>query len=324
MRPATVPRFRLGTFPTPLAPAPRLSDALGVPVLVKRDDLTGLGLGGNKVRKLEYLVADALDRGADILVTGGGPQSNHTALTVLAARRAGLEAHLVFYGRPRGGAPEGNAVLNALSGAEITYTGDDARSSVDLGLQALAHELRAAGRHPYLIPRGGATPLGCVGYVLASLELAGQLAAAGIAPTAVVVATGSCGTQAGLVVGARWLQASYRVLGVTVSRPRAECLDRIRALGGACAKLLELDVGTLEELEVVDGYLGPGYGRPSAEGLAATELVARTEGLLLDPVFTAKAMAALVELAGALDGGPVVFLHSGGAPTVFARSTAEA
>jgi len=140
----------------------------------------------------------------------------------------------------------------------------------------------------------------------------------------VVVATGSCGTQAGLVVGARWLQASYRVLGVTVSRPRAECLDRIRALGGACAKLLELDVGTLEELEVVDGYLGPGYGRPSAEGLAATELVARTEGLLLDPVFTAKAMAALVELAGALDGGPVVFLHSGGAPTVFARSTAEA
>ena len=319
-----MPRFRLGTFPTPLAPAPRLSDALGVPVLVKRDDLTGLGLGGNKVRKLEYLVADALDRGADILVTGGGPQSNHTALTVLAARRAGLGAHLVFYGRPRGGAPEGNAVLNALSGAEITYTGDDARSSVDLGLKALAHELRAAGRHPYLIPRGGATPLGCVGYVLASLELAGQLAAAGIAPTAVVVATGSCGTQAGLVVGARWLQASYRVLGVTVSRPRAECLDRIRALGSACAQLLELDVGTLEEVEVVDGYLGPGYGRPSAEGLTATELVARTEGLLLDPVFTAKAMAALVELAGALDGGPVVFLHSGGAPTVFARSTAEA
>lgn len=324
MRLAEVPRFRLGTFPTPLAPAPRLSEALGIPVLVKRDDLTGLGLGGNKVRKLEYLLADALDRGADILVTGGGPQSNHTALTVLAARRAGLEAQLVFYGRPRGGAPEGNAVLNALAGAEITYTGDDARSSVDRALEALAHELRAAGRHPYLIPRGGATPLGCVGYVLASLELAGQLAAAGIAPTAVVAATGSCGTQAGLVVGARWLQASYRVLGVTVSRPRAECLERVRALGYACAKLLELDVGTLDEVEVVDGHLGPGYGRPSREGLAATELVARTEGVLLDPVFTAKAMAALVELAGALDGGPAVFLHTGGAPTVFVGSASEA
>ena len=324
MKLADVPRFRLGALPTPLQPAPRLSEALGAPVLIKRDDLTGLGLGGNKVRKLEYLVADALDRGADVLVTGGGPQSNHTALTVLAARRAGLEARLVFYGRPRAGPPEGNGLLNELSAAEITYTGDEDRSSVDPALEDTALQLRAAGRRPYVIPRGGATPLGCVGYVLASLELAAQLAERGVSPTTLIVATGSCGTQTGLVVGARWLQASYRVLGVTVSRPRAECLERIRTLGQACAELLGLEVGALDEVEVADGYLGPGYGKPSREGRAATELVARTEGLLLDPVFTAKAMAALVDLAPDIGGGPVVFLHTGGAPAAFARSALEA
>ena len=323
-----LPRFELGTFPTPLQRAPRLSEALGLPILVKRDDLTGLGLGGNKVRKLEYLLADALAQDADVLVTGGGPQSNHTALTALAARRAGLSAHLVFYGSPRPGGPEGNGVLNVLSAADVTFTGDTERSSVDPMLEAVAEKLRADGRRPYVIPRGGATPLGCCGYVRASLELAAQLADQGLAPSHVMVATGSCGTHAGLLVGARWLQASYRVLGVTVSRPQAECVARIVRLAEDCAALLELDLGPVdadgadEPVEVLAGYIGPGYGKASPEGRAAMELMARTEGLVLDPVFTAKAMAALVDLAPTLAPGPVVFLHTGGAPATFVAGPA--
>lgn len=314
MRLAELPRERIAVLPTPLQPAPRLSEELGVDVLVKRDDLTGLGVGGNKVRKLEYLLADALARGADALLTGGGPQSNHVALTALAARRAGLSAHLVFYGNPADGAAAGNGVLYGLAGAEVTHTGDDERSSVDAALERLATDLERAGRRPYVIPRGGATALGCAGYVGASLELAGQLAELGVTPARVVLATGSCGTQAGLEVGARWLQAPFRITGVTVSRPAAECVERIRSLAGACAELLGLRVGPVERPEVLDGYLGPGYGRLSVEGHAAMRLLARTEGLLLDPVFTAKAMAALVDLAR--DGeGPIVFWHTGGAAT---------
>jgi len=316
VRLAGLPRRALGVWPTPLQRAERLSEELGASIWIKRDDLSGLGLGGNKVRKLEYLVADALERGADVLVTGGGRQSNHAALTSLAARKAGLDAHLVFYGDDPGGPPEGNGVLNDLSDAAITYTKDDERSSVDAALEEVAARLRDEGRNPYVIPRGGATPLGCAGYVRASLELAGQLTTAELTPSLIVVATGSCGTQAGLAVGRRWLQAPYRVLGVTVSRPAAECAERISSLGAACAELLDLAIGAVEG-EVIDGYLGPGYGLESPEGRAAAELVARTEGLVLDPVFTAKAMAALLDIVRAGTGGPVVFWHCGGAPTAF-------
>jgi D-cysteine desulfhydrase len=314
MRLAGLPRLRMAALPTPLQHAPRLSKELGVDILIKRDDLTGLGVGGNKVRKLEYLVADALARGADTLVTGGGPQSNHVALTALAAQRAGLSAHLVFYGTPTGATPAGNEVLYTLAGAGVTYTGDDERASVDVAAEQVAVELRRAGRHPYVIPRGGATALGCAGYVLASLELLAQLADLAWTPARVVVATGSCGTQAGLEVGTRWLQAPYRITGVTVSRPRTECAARIRALSGACAELLGLRIGPVEESEVLDGYLGPGYGKRSPQGHAAMRLLVRTEGLLLDPVFTAKAMAALVDLSHSGE-GPMVFWHTGGAAT---------
>lgn len=319
---AAFPRVALAALPTPLELRPRLSAAAGVEVYVKRDDLTGLGVGGNKARKLEYLVADARACGADVLVTAGGPQSNHTALTALAAGRAGLGAHLVHYGRPPAGPAEGNRVLSELAGADVTFTSVPERASVDPAMASVAEDLRRAGRIPYVIPRGGATPLGCVGYVRASLELAGQLADAGVSPTRVVVATGSCGTQAGLEVGVRWLQTAYRVVGVTVSRPAAECRDRIRTLAAACADLLGLDLGPPLEPEVLDGYLAPGYGLPSDAGAAAMALLARTEGLVLDPVYTAKAMAALLDRAGD-DAGPIVFWHTGGAPATFATTPEE-
>lgn len=322
MKLAALPRVRLATLPTPLQHAPRLSEALGVEVLVKRDDLTGLGLGGNKVRVLEPLLGEALAEGADAVLTAGGPQSNHAALTSLAAGRLGLDAHLVRYGHERPVAHEGNAALSTLAGARVTWTGDPERASVDLALTTLADDLRARGRAPYVVPRGGATALGATAYVRASIELATQLDELGVAPTRVLVATGSCGTQAGLVAGARLLGAGHRIVGVTVSRPREECLTRVRSIAAQCARLLEVDAAGAEP-EVLDGYIGPGYGRPSQAGQAAATLAARTEGLVLDPVFTAKAMAALIDRAGE-DAGPIVFWHTGGgAAAVAAEMLAE-
>jgi D-cysteine desulfhydrase len=314
------PRLRLGTMPTPLQPAPCLSRAAGVEIWLKRDDLTGLGLGGNKVRALEYLLADAVARGADCLVTGAGPQSNWAMLATLAARRCGLDAFLIFYGSP---APRtGNLLLDHLAGADIRFTGDPDRASVDAGIDALAAELTAAGRRPYPLPRGGATGLGALGYVKASLELVGQLGDAGLSAASLWLATGSCGTQAGLVAGARWLRPGYEVVGVTVSRPVEECVNRVSRLAAEATVRLGLNgIRTHGDgvVRVLGGYAGPGYGKPSAQGEAAARLVARSEGVLLDPVFGAKAMAAVLDAAASgRAAGPVVFLVTGGAPTLFA------
>jgi D-cysteine desulfhydrase len=300
----------LAILPTPLQAAPRLSDALGLEVWVKRDDLTGVGLGGNKARKLEFLLGDARAWGADVVVTGGGPGSNHIQITAAAAARLGLGCVLVLYGdRPR---PEPlNLRLARLGGAQVRFTGDADRGSVDAGLDATVGRLERSGRRPYRIGRGGATAVGCIGYVEAAFELADQVGVFGVSPEAVVLATGSCGTHAGLVLGAALAGAPWRLYGVSVSRPVAECRERIGNLARGAAHVLGVD-DTLAGIEVVDG-IGPGYGRPSRPGQAAAALAARTEGWFLDPVFTAKAMAALVAeaQAGSLT-GPVVFLHTGG------------
>jgi D-cysteine desulfhydrase len=320
--------------PTPLHPAPRLSRELGVPVLFKRDDLAGVGLGGNKLRGLEFLIADALAQGCDSLVTGAGPQSNWTMLAALACLRYGLEPHVVCYGEPtrhEAGRALGNMRLHRWLGVDVRFTGTPERSSVDAGIEAVTAELRAAGHRPYPVPRGGATPLGALGYVRASVELAAQLAQLDDPPAGLWLATGSCGTQAGLVAGAVLTAAPYQVVGVTVSRPVEECSARVRELAAAAAAL----AGPGPDLpgmstgfpgpEVRDGWIGPGYGEPSAAGQEAARLVAATEGVFLDPVFGAKAMAALVAdcRAGRVR-GPQVFLVSGGAPTLFAGPPLEA
>jgi D-cysteine desulfhydrase len=312
----TLPRVPLVAAPTPLHPAPRLSAAIGAEVWFKRDDLTGLGLGGNKTRALEYLLGDALEQGCDCLVTGAGTQSNWAMLAALAARRCELDPYLVFYGPPV--PPAGNLLLDELTGADIRFTGELDRASVDAGIEKLRDDLRAAGRRPYCVPRGGATTRGAAGYVRASLELADQLMAASLAPLVLWLATGSCATQAGLVAGAAWLRAPYEVVGVTVSRSVGECLARVTSLAGGATDLLELPHVDAPAVTVLDGYLGPGYGERSREGEYAARLVARTEGVFLDPVFAAKAMAALIGAARAgLITGPVVFLVTGGAPTLF-------
>jgi D-cysteine desulfhydrase len=312
------PRVPLVLEPTPLHPAERLSGELGVPVLLKRDDLAGTGLGGNKLRGLEYLIADALGQGCDCLVTGAGPQSNWTMLAALACLRYGIEPHVVCYGGTA--ADEGNMRLHRWLGVDVRLTGDPDRSSVDAGIEAVAAELRAAGRRPYPVPRGGATPLGALGYVRASVELTAQLAARGERPSGLWLATGSCGTQAGLVAGAALTGAPYQVVGVTVSRPVPECRERVRALAAGAAALGGIAAG-LAEPAVLGGWTGPGYGVASTEGDKAARMAAAAEGIFLDPVFGAKAMAALTaECRAGRVHGTQVFLVSGGAPTLFTRS----
>jgi 1-aminocyclopropane-1-carboxylate deaminase/D-cysteine desulfhydrase-like pyridoxal-dependent ACC family enzyme len=306
-------RFPLALLPTPLQPAARLSAALaGPPILVKRDDLTGFALGGGKARKLEYLIGDALATGSDVLLTGGGPDSNHCQAAAAAARVAGLACELVLYGgEPR--RPSLNLELARRFGASVEFTGDPDRASVDGALADRAERLRAAGRRPYLIPRGGATSLGAVGYALAVDELAGQLADLDSEPEVVLVATGSCGTQAGLVAGTVAAGRRWRVVGAAVSRPPAECHDRVLRLARGCAALLRSPTPQERDVELVDAR-GPGYGAASAHGDAAASLAAATEGLLLDPVFTAKAMAVLVATIAKGLPGPAVFVHTGGTP----------
>lgn len=315
-----LPRTPLATLPTPLVPAPRLSDAVGVEVWIKRDDLTGLLLGGNKARKLEFLCGEAQAQGADTLVTGGGGGSNHVQLTAAAAARLGLGCVVVCYGSAPSPEPLGLRLARRL-GAEVVFTGSPERTSVDGRLDEVSAKLTADGRRPYVIPRGGASATGAVGYALAAAELAEQLTAVGLGAATLLLSTGSCGTQAGLVAGAGLGHADVlEVVGVPVSRPPQECTDRIARLATGCAERLGSDrVFTADDVRLIGGYLGPGYGDASPEGDEAAELALRTEGLVLDPVFTAKAMAALIAQtrAGRL-AGPVVFLHTGGIPAALA------
>jgi D-cysteine desulfhydrase len=312
-----IARVPLATLPTPLHLAPRLSEHLGVEVWFKRDDLTGLGLGGNKVRGLEFLLADALSQGCDHLVTAGGTQSNWAMLAALAARTRGLDSTLVSFGDPPAGGPVGNHALAVLAGARLHFTGDVDRSSADRGVDEVCRTLRAEGLSPYGVHRGGATGLGALGYVVATAEIDAQLRDLGVHPRQLWLATGSCGTQAGLVAGRAWLPAAYDVVGVTVSRPVAECRERVARIAADSCALLDVAADGLQ-VEVLDGFLGPAKGVRSAEGDAAAELVARAEGVFLDPVFAAKAMAGLLAAvaAGTVE-GPVLFLVSGGAPTLF-------
>jgi D-cysteine desulfhydrase family pyridoxal phosphate-dependent enzyme len=322
MKLASLPRLHLATLPTPLHPAERLSEALGGPeIWFKRDDLTGLGLGGNKIRKLEFLVADALAQEADTLVTGAGPQSNHVRMTMAVAARLGLNGIAVFHGSHPPDT-QGNLLLDELLGAELIFTNDPDRSKLDGRIVAEAERFKAAGCRPYVIGRGGASPLGSTGYVAASLELQAQLVELKATFDFLFCATGSCGTQTGLLVGAKWLQPGYRVCGVTVSRPREECLARLEKLGRETIALLELDLELQrEDITVYDDYIGPGYGIPTPACVEAIRLVAQTEGIFLDPVYSGKAMAGLIDLIrrGEINHRhKVLFLHTGGAPSLFA------
>ncbi|MCA8926131.1 MAG: D-cysteine desulfhydrase family protein [Planctomycetes bacterium] len=323
MRDALVatPRVTLAHLPTPLEALPRLGAALGVELYVKRDDCTGLATGGNKARKLEFLLADALAQGADTLVTKGGLQSNHVRQTAAAAARFGLGCHLVLADVVPDTDPDyaetGNLFLDRLLGATCHLAAADQREAVEAEVLAA---LRAEGRAPYAIPYGGSNVLGALGYVAAAVELSEQLASRGLQPDVLLHASGSSGTQAGLVVGCAGLGLEARVLGIDVNHDPGWLRGQVLELTRATATHLGVPDPSAR-VEVLEGYAGPGYGVPTPAMRAAVERVARAEGLLLDPVYTGKAFAALVDLVerGELaQGSTVIFVHTGGAPGLFA------
>ena len=326
MRLATVPRYPLATLPTPLHRARNLETALGSRcprIYLKRDDQTGLAFGGNKARKLEYLLADALASDATMLVTEGAVQSNHARITAAAAAVAGLRSLLVLDAR-HGSEIAGNLLLDHLLGAEIRIVPDKAtRTAV---MASIGDELRASGERPYVIPTGGSVPVGAAGYVTMVAELLAQLVACGEAPSRLYFATGSMGTQAGLVVGARAFSAPFAVLGVAVERPVETLVADGARLANGTAELLGADPCFRGSDIVVDGaFVGADYGVPTEQGMEAIRLLARTEAVFLDPVYSGKAMAALIShaRAGELDPNEaVVFLHTGGGPSLFATGTA--
>jgi L-cysteate sulfo-lyase len=321
------PRVRLATLPTPLDEAPRLRSALGGTercprILLKRDDLTGLAFGGNKARKLEFLAGDAQQQGATVLVTTGAVQSNHARMTAAAARLAGMKAALVLTGDAERPEPQGNLLLDRILGAEIhcIRAGDDEPAEVDRVMNAL----RARGERPYLIPVGGSSAVGALGYVAGTLELVGQLFARGEAPSRLYYASGSRGTQAGLTLGAKVFSAPYELYGVAVSGGEPEKTERALRIANQAAALIGVSTRvTREDLLTDPGYIGPGYGIPTPGCLEAIDLLARCEGVFLDPVYTGKAMGGLIDHVrrGLLKAGDtVVFLHTGGTPALFAHT----
>jgi D-cysteine desulfhydrase family pyridoxal phosphate-dependent enzyme len=334
--PRPQPRVSLATLPTPLQEAHRLRSALGGAarcprILIKRDDLTGLALGGNKARKLEYLIGEALARRATVVVTTGAAQSNHARMTAAAARAAGLDVVLVL--TAEGDPPmQGNLLLDRLFGATIHYvpppadptlaTSDEEAAKVE----EVMRDLSARGERPYLIPVGGSSATGVLGYTAGTAELMMQLDAAGERPVRLYFASGSRGTQAGLTLGAKWCRAPYRVYGVAVSGGEPWKKERARRIANEAASLagLELQVSD-DDLFTDQGYIGPGYGIDTPECLDAIRLLAQQEGILLDPVYTAKAMAGLIDHVkrAELDpGSTIVFVHTGGVPALFAHAAA--
>jgi 1-aminocyclopropane-1-carboxylate deaminase/D-cysteine desulfhydrase-like pyridoxal-dependent ACC family enzyme len=318
--PRLFPRFPLLDAPSPLQPLRRFAAALGdrADIWVKREDLLPLAFGGNKLRNLEFLVGAALADGADCLVTSGRRWSNHARLTAAAGARAGLAVHLVLSGPPAD--PPNPAVrLERLLGATVHVTATDDRSERETLVERVAADLRAEGRRPYLIGVGGSGVTGAVGQVLAGLELADGAAERGFVPDLVALPSATGGTHAGLLAGLATAGLATAVRGFVVAQPARDLAPRIATMLAELATLPGLVAVPADRIDLDEGELGSGYGRPTAAADAATELLARTEGILVDPIYTAKALAGLIALVrrGELDGRTVVFWHAGGTPGLF-------
>ncbi len=327
-----VPRVRLAHLPTPLEPLARLREALGVGprLFVKRDDCTGLAFGGNKARKLEFTLGAALTEGADCLITTGGVQSNHVRQTTAAGAKFGLDCFAVLdcpLSSPR---PEylvsGNRLLDGVLGAAIEVE-NGGEAAVRARVQSLQAHLRASGRKPFLVPLGASDEVGSLGYVLAAREMLDQAAGLKLDVSHVVLCTGSAGTHAGLLTGLRLNGSDATVVGVSSSEPSAVKIGKVEDIA---RRILE-KLGKLpwsafgSDTIVQDDYVGDGYGAETKGGFDAIRLVASTEAILLDPVYTGKAMAGLIDLLrrGALDRArDIVFLHTGGTPALFAYAGA--
>ncbi len=321
---AKFPRVSLGHFPTPLEPMDRLSEVLGGPrVWVKRDDCTGLSSGGNKTRKLEFLMADAVEKGADTIITQGATQSNHARQTAAAAAKLGMACQILLEDRTGSNDPNyilnGNVLLDRLHGASVSKRrgGADMNAEMD----ACAAQLRANGKKPYIIPGGGSNPIGALGYVNCARELSEQAANAGLKIDALVHATGSSGTQAGLVAGLAALQSDIHLLGIGVRAPKEKQESMVHDLAVRTTEFL--GTGTKISRDSVRAncdYVGAGYGLPTEGMVDALKLLARTEGLLFDPVYSGKGLDGLIDQVrkGYFAGmDNIVFLHTGGSAALF-------
>ena len=323
------PRISLAHLPTPIEPLPRLSEALGGPeIWIKRDDCTGLSTGGNKTRKLEFLMAEARAEGADMVMTQGATQSNHARQTAAAAARLGLGCHILLEDRTGSTAHNynhnGNVLLDHLHGAttEMHPSGGD----MNAALETAAAARRGTGASVYTIPGGGSNSTGALGYVNAALELVTQLNEIGLVIDHIVHATGSAGTQAGLVAGLAAMNANIPLLGIGVRAPRDRQEENVFALAVATAEKLGCpDVVARENVVANCDYVGDGYGIPTAGCLEAISLFAECEGILLDPVYSAKAAAGLIDLIrkGSFTASQrVMFIHTGGAAALFGYDAA--
>ena len=319
---ARFPRVRLAHLPTPLEPLPRLSEALGVELWIKRDDCTGLAGGGNKTRKLEFLLGDAFEQGADTLVTQGAVQSNHVRQTAAAAAAHGLKCEVILEERTGSKATDyvhnGNVLMDRLFGAGIRFV--DGGSDMPAELETTAAEVRARDGRPYVIPGGGSNPIGALGYVDCAREIVVQADELDLPIDRIVTATGSAGTHAGLVAGLAVMGADIPVLGIGVRAPKPKQEANVLKLAQETAVLLGRPDAVADAMVVADcDYVGEGYGLVDAAVIEALKLAARTDGIVLDPVYTGKAMKGLIALAraGRFEGETVVFLHTGGAQGLF-------
>jgi D-cysteine desulfhydrase family pyridoxal phosphate-dependent enzyme len=315
------PHVELTMLPTPLDAAPRLSRELGIEVWLKRDDVGSLGLAGNKVRKLEFTLGEAIAGGADTVVTLGAPQSNHARATASAAARLGLHAVLVMGGKPAAGPPTGNLLLDALFGAEVLYAGTDEWAQLATTVEAVTQERAKA----YALPAGGSSPVGALGFVAGYAELLGQLELARIRPQYVYHASTSGGTHAGLMLGHALARGGPEPVGLDVGQIVPDGPALTAWLANEAGALLGADVTLTEDDAHLDlSQLGDGYGAFTEAGIDAIGLLARTEGVALDPVYSAKGMAGLIAAAraGRIE-SPVVFWHTGGGPSLFAAGWGE-
>jgi D-cysteine desulfhydrase len=316
-----IPTIKLASVPTPLDEAPRIADKIGLSKLfIKRDDLTGLAGGGNKARKLEYDFAEIIHGGYDVVITAGGIQSNHARMTAAAARKLGLDIKLVLGGHDFEIA-KGNLLLDVMFGTEIRYlVDDDANSSLESEMQKWADELTSKGRKLFVIPIGGSTGLGALGYVKAMQELSEQF---GNEKVQVILGVGSCGTLAGAILGAIIFMPNARVIGISVSRTADAIKKRTKELIKESAALINFKIDNEISIECYDDYHIE-YGMLTKAGEQAIKDSANLEGILLDPIYTGKVMAGLIDLVSKniIDKNiPVIFIHTGGMPIIFSFET---
>lgn len=323
-----LPRIRFANLPTPMEEMPHLSNFLGGPrIFIKRDDQIGLGIGGNKVRKLEFIVADAKRKNAHTVVTFGGVQSNHVRQTIAAARKVGMKAEVILFGEEPEGY-DGNLLLDKIMGAEIHFLPIeetagmmDIETATDLMKEAASQMVGKEEDGYYIIPIGGHCPLGCIGYVNAVPEIIKQAQELGVNFDSLVHASGSGATQAGLVLGLKVLGKNVKVIGIDVGNLWKSFSTSIANMAMQGAKVLGVDLSfETGEIILYSEYTGEGYAIPTPEEIEAIKLVARTEGIILDPVYTGKAMAGLIDLARKGEfskGETILFIHTGGSPGLY-------